>query len=49
MVVNVDWIAGKPPVAEPACGYRGQKCISKFIILLSSLLLEIGVVTIIVA
>jgi guanylate cyclase, other len=22
------WFNGKPPIAEPECGYRGEKCIS---------------------
>lgn len=29
MIVDMEWISGKPPVAEPSCGYRGEKCISK--------------------
>ncbi|XP_070503442.1 speract receptor [Chironomus tepperi] len=24
----IPWVGGKPPVDEPACGYRGEKCIS---------------------
>lgn len=25
---KIHWIKGNPPVAEPDCGYRGEKCIS---------------------
>lgn len=28
MFENVHWIRGNPPVSEPDCGYRGEKCIS---------------------
>ncbi|XP_068086160.1 guanylate cyclase 32E [Anabrus simplex] len=24
----IDWVAGKPPIAEPPCGFRGEKCIT---------------------
>ncbi|XP_050522533.1 receptor-type guanylate cyclase Gyc76C isoform X2 [Daktulosphaira vitifoliae] len=24
----INWIGGKPPVAEPHCGFRGEKCIT---------------------
>ena len=23
----IDWVNGGPPIDEPVCGYRGQKCI----------------------
>lgn len=26
---EIRWIGSGPPVAEPKCGFRGQKCISK--------------------
>lgn len=25
---RIPWVAGKPPIAEPECGFRGEKCIS---------------------
>jgi guanylate cyclase, other len=25
---QIPWVGGSPPVAEPFCGYRGEKCIS---------------------
>lgn len=25
---KIPWVGGNPPVAEPSCGYRGEKCIS---------------------
>lgn len=25
---NIPWVGGKPPIAEPECGFRGEKCIS---------------------
>ena len=28
MFEQISWVGGKPPVAEPFCGYRGEKCIS---------------------
>ncbi|XP_063708724.1 guanylate cyclase 32E [Culicoides brevitarsis] len=28
LVESIQWIRGKAPVAEPACGFRGEKCIS---------------------
>ena len=24
---TIDWIGGKPPVDEPACGFLGEKCV----------------------
>jgi hypothetical protein len=27
---TVDWVNGHPPIAEPPCGFRGEKCISKY-------------------
>ncbi|XP_033751446.1 receptor-type guanylate cyclase Gyc76C-like [Pecten maximus] len=24
---SVDWVTGEPPIDQPACGYRGEKCI----------------------
>lgn len=27
---EIQWIGNGPPVAEPKCGFRGQKCISKY-------------------
>lgn len=26
---EIQWVGNGPPVAEPKCGFRGQKCISK--------------------
>ena len=26
----VDWVDGHPPIAEPPCGFRGEKCISEY-------------------
>jgi hypothetical protein len=28
LVESINWVKGRPPVAEPDCGYRGEKCIS---------------------
>lgn len=28
MFEAIPWIGGKPPIAEPECGFRGEKCIS---------------------
>lgn len=28
MFENFKWVGGKPPIAEPKCGFRGEKCIS---------------------
>lgn len=28
MFENIQWVSGKPPIAEPDCGFRGEKCIS---------------------
>lgn len=28
---EIDWPLGKPPLAEPMCGFRGEKCISEYI------------------
>lgn len=25
---RIPWVGGKPPIAEPECGFRGEKCIS---------------------
>lgn len=25
---RIPWVAGRPPIAEPDCGFRGEKCIS---------------------
>uniref|UniRef100_A0A8D8RBI4 Guanylate cyclase n=1 Tax=Cacopsylla melanoneura TaxID=428564 RepID=A0A8D8RBI4_9HEMI len=25
---GIDWISGYPPLAEPPCGFRGEKCVS---------------------
>lgn len=25
---SVQWVGGRPPIAEPICGFRGEKCIS---------------------
>lgn len=25
---KIVWVGGKPPIAEPECGFRGEKCIS---------------------
>uniref|UniRef100_A0A1B0EWC7 Guanylate cyclase n=2 Tax=Lutzomyia longipalpis TaxID=7200 RepID=A0A1B0EWC7_LUTLO len=25
---TMNWLSGKPPIAEPQCGFRGEKCIS---------------------
>ncbi|KAL4112523.1 hypothetical protein QTP88_016294 [Uroleucon formosanum] len=51
LVVNVEWISGKPPVAEPACGYRGQKCITHTAEILSivagTLLLVLAVISLV--
>lgn len=27
---EIHWVGNGPPVAEPKCGFRGKKCISKF-------------------
>jgi hypothetical protein len=27
---SVDWVNGHPPIAEPPCGFRGEKCISEY-------------------
>jgi hypothetical protein len=27
---SVDWVNDHPPIAEPPCGFRGEKCISEF-------------------
>lgn len=29
---KIEWVGGKPPIAEPKCGFRGEKCISKFVV-----------------
>ncbi|VVC38134.1 Adenylyl cyclase class-4/guanylyl cyclase,Receptor, ligand binding region,Protein kinase [Cinara cedri] len=51
MVTNIRWIGGKPPVAEPDCGYRGQKCITHTAEILSivagTLLLVLAVVSLV--
>ncbi|XP_022181653.1 guanylate cyclase 32E isoform X1 [Myzus persicae] len=51
LVVNVEWISGKPPVAEPACGYRGQKCITHTAEILSivagTLLLVLAIISLV--
>lgn len=26
---KMEWVAGSPPLAEPKCGFKGEKCISK--------------------
>lgn len=26
---KISWVGGKPPVAEPNCGFHGKKCISE--------------------
>lgn len=26
---DIYWVAGRPPIAEPPCGFRGEKCISE--------------------
>lgn len=26
---EIKWIGSGPPIAEPRCGFRGEKCISK--------------------
>lgn len=28
MFEEIEWVGGKPPLVEPECGFRGQKCIS---------------------
>ncbi|CAH1154232.1 unnamed protein product [Phaedon cochleariae] len=28
MTDTVDWITGKPPIAVPVCGFKGEKCIT---------------------
>jgi len=25
---KVPWVSGKPPIAEPECGFRGEQCVS---------------------
>ena len=27
---EIDWISGGPPIAEPMCGFRDEKCISEY-------------------
>lgn len=27
---KIEWIGNGPPIAEPQCGFRGEKCISKY-------------------
>lgn len=26
---QIDWVGNGPPIPEPRCGFRGEKCISK--------------------
>ncbi|XP_049775726.1 guanylate cyclase 32E [Schistocerca cancellata] len=28
MTATIDWVGGRPPIAEPPCGFRDEKCIS---------------------
>ncbi|XP_059481353.1 guanylate cyclase 32E-like isoform X2 [Neocloeon triangulifer] len=35
---EIDWPLGKPPLAEPECGFRGEKCISHTPEILSGLI-----------
>ncbi|XP_071439399.1 guanylate cyclase 32E [Hetaerina americana] len=28
MLLSVDWVGGEPPLAEPTCGFAGEKCIT---------------------
>lgn len=32
MISSIYWINGKPPVAEPVCGFHGERCICKYCI-----------------
>ena len=30
MISKIYWSSGEPPLAEPLCGFRGEKCICEF-------------------
>lgn len=33
---KIDWVGNGPPISEPHCGFRGEKCISKLLIIIKS-------------
>lgn len=33
---ELKWPGGQPPLSEPPCGFRGEKCVSKYLFNLST-------------